>query len=178
MDIDRSAPIQALAWADVVADPEEVWAVIADLATWPEWNPDVRSIVVFGPVAAGTTFAWEAGGSLISSQLHTVEFPRQIGWTGKTKGIDAVHSWRVESHGGSARVTTEESWSGLLPRLMQSRLTTVLQRSLEKTLGYLEAEMDRRERERVYLAAMKAAELEAPVTIAPQIPEAEEPLAA
>jgi uncharacterized protein YndB with AHSA1/START domain len=37
------------------ATPATVWTVWSDTATWQEWNPDVQSMTLNGPFAAGTT---------------------------------------------------------------------------------------------------------------------------
>jgi uncharacterized protein YndB with AHSA1/START domain len=37
------------------ASPAAVWKVWSDTATWPEWNPDVQSMTIDGPFAAGST---------------------------------------------------------------------------------------------------------------------------
>src|SRR5438552_12365663 len=37
------------------ASPEAVWKVWSDTSTWQEWNPDVQSMTLNGPFAAGTT---------------------------------------------------------------------------------------------------------------------------
>src|SRR5438128_5612049 len=37
------------------ASPEAVWKIWSDASTWPEWNPDVQSMALNGPFAAGTT---------------------------------------------------------------------------------------------------------------------------
>lgn len=37
------------------ASPQAVWKVWSDTSRWPEWNPDVQSMVLTGPFAAGTT---------------------------------------------------------------------------------------------------------------------------
>jgi uncharacterized protein YndB with AHSA1/START domain len=37
------------------ARPEEVFAVLADPARWPEWNAGVTALEMHGPFAAGTT---------------------------------------------------------------------------------------------------------------------------
>jgi hypothetical protein len=43
MDVNRNAPVLAAGEIEVAADPEIVWAVIADIDRWPAWNPDVKS---------------------------------------------------------------------------------------------------------------------------------------
>jgi uncharacterized protein YndB with AHSA1/START domain len=37
------------------ASPAAVWKVWSDTTTWPQWNPDVQSMTLNGPFAAGTT---------------------------------------------------------------------------------------------------------------------------
>jgi Polyketide cyclase / dehydrase and lipid transport len=37
------------------ATPERVWALWADVTTWPDWNPDVSAVAIDGPFASGTT---------------------------------------------------------------------------------------------------------------------------
>ena len=37
------------------ASPQAVWKIWSDTSTWPEWNPDVQSITLDGPFAAGTS---------------------------------------------------------------------------------------------------------------------------
>src|SRR6202795_3409211 len=37
------------------ASPAAVWKIWSDTSTWQEWNPDVQSMILNGPFAAGTT---------------------------------------------------------------------------------------------------------------------------
>ena len=37
------------------ASPQTAWKLWSDASTWPEWNPDVQSMTLNGPFAAGTT---------------------------------------------------------------------------------------------------------------------------
>jgi uncharacterized protein YndB with AHSA1/START domain len=36
------------------ATPETVWRIWSDTDTWPDWNPDMKSVVLQGPFASGT----------------------------------------------------------------------------------------------------------------------------
>ncbi|MEY2473067.1 MAG: hypothetical protein QOK28_2396 [Actinomycetota bacterium] len=43
------APLRVEARAESTASPDEVFAVLADHARWPEWFPRVRKVTVLGP---------------------------------------------------------------------------------------------------------------------------------
>jgi Uncharacterized conserved protein len=92
VEIDTSAPAVARGEIEIAAPPEIVWRVLTDIANWPSWNPDIKSVSLEGPLAAGTRFRWKAGPGTITSTLQTVDPPRRIDWTGKTFGIKAVES--------------------------------------------------------------------------------------
>lgn len=144
MEVDRNAPVVAESRITIAAGPDVVWATIADFERWPLWNPEVKSMSLDGPVAEGTTFQWEAGPSTITSTLRCVDPPREIGWTGRTLGIDAVHVWRFEPSDGQTLATTAESWAGWLPRLIRGPMRKQLQTALDAGLTPLKAEAERR----------------------------------
>jgi hypothetical protein len=54
MDIDTDAPVIARAETTILASPEAVFGLIADIAAWPTWNLDVRSASIAGPFEPGT----------------------------------------------------------------------------------------------------------------------------
>jgi uncharacterized protein YndB with AHSA1/START domain len=148
VEVDRSAPAVADAETEIAADPETVWEVLTDLEGWPRWNPDVRSVRLDGRVEPGATFTWKAGRATITSTIRKTERPSLIGWTGKTAGIDAIHVWRLEPRDGGTLVRTEESWQGLLVRLLRGPMRTSLQKAVDGGLGHLKAEAERRAQSR------------------------------
>jgi hypothetical protein len=40
---------------ETTATPQAAWKLWSDTNTWPEWNPDVQSMTLNGPFAAGTS---------------------------------------------------------------------------------------------------------------------------
>jgi hypothetical protein len=144
VEVDRTAPVVAESSIEVAAAPELAWDTIADIDSWLEWNPNVRSMSLDGPVAEGTTFRWKAGPGMITSTLRSVARPAEIGWTGKTFGVRAVHVWRFESKDGRTLVMTAESFAGWLPRLLRGSVRKQLQKSLDAGLHHLKAEAERR----------------------------------
>ncbi len=122
MDVDRSAPVCESGEIVIAAPPEMVWDTLTDLKSWPRWMPGVKSMQADGPVQVGTMFRWKAGPGTIRSEIVESDRPRGVAWKGRTLGINAVHAWRMEERGGATRVFTEESWSGLLARVLQGTM--------------------------------------------------------
>ena len=148
MDINESAPVTAAGTIVIAADPELVWDLLAGVNQWPEWNADVASASLPGPVANGEVFRWKAGPAKLVSTIHTVDRPVEISWTGRTMGMSAVHVWRLERHGDSTVAHTEETWEGLPPRLLPRTMRKSLQKTLDAWLDNLKTTAEARERSR------------------------------
>ena len=142
MEINTSAPAVARGAVEVAAPAEIVWDVLANIAQWPSWNPDVKRASLEGPLASGTQFRWKAGPGTITSTLQSVERPSLLAWTGTTFGIRAVHVYRLEQQGDTTTVRSEESWDGLLVRLLRRRMTNTLQNAIELGLRHLKVEAE------------------------------------
>jgi uncharacterized protein YndB with AHSA1/START domain len=144
VEIDTSAPAVAHGEIQVAASPEIVWDVLADISKWPSWNPDVKSASLEGPLAKGTQFRWKSGPGTFTSTLQSVEPPHLIAWTGTTFGIKANHVYRLEREGDATIVRSEESWDGLLVRLLRRSMTKTLQKAIESGLVHLKREAEGR----------------------------------
>ena len=144
MEVNKNAPVVSTAEIEIAASSQAVWDVLTDLENWPSWNPDVKSMSVQGDLAAGSVFRWKAGPGTITSTIERVEAPRLIGWTGKTFGIKAKHVYRLEPRDGATLVHTEESYEGLVTRLLRASLQKTLDKGLSDGLRYLKAESERR----------------------------------
>jgi hypothetical protein len=144
VDIDREAPATADGRIDIAAPPDVVWSVISDLSAWPSWNPDVKAMSVEGPIQPGTTFRWRSGSAKLTSRLRTVDPPREIGWTGTTMGIRAVHVFTFEPSGSGTRAASAESFRGLIPSVLRGYSRRILKRGIDDILARLKAEAERR----------------------------------
>ena len=113
-------PVVASGEIEIAAAPNVVWETLTGFDRWPEWNPEVRSMSSGGPAAVGTTFRWRAGPGTITSTIQRFEPPRAISWTGKTLGIKALNGWLLEPRGANTIVWEEESFDGLLARLLHT----------------------------------------------------------
>jgi uncharacterized protein YndB with AHSA1/START domain len=144
VDIDRSAPAVAKGEIEISAPPETVWAVIADLNSWPTWNSDVKSMAFDGRLEPGSTFRWKSGSASLVSTLQVVEEPHEIGWTGETMGIRAVHVFQFEPTGSGTRAHSAESFRGLIPSVFKKFSRHTLQRGIDGILSALKTEAERR----------------------------------
>jgi hypothetical protein len=144
VDIDREAPATAEGELLIAAPPAAVWAVMADLAAWPTWNPDIKSLALEGLVEPGSTFRWRSGSTSLISTLHVVEAPREIGWSGKTMGISAIHVFRFEPMDGGTLARSAESFRGILPAVLKGYSRRILQCGIDRFLASLKSEVERR----------------------------------
>jgi uncharacterized protein YndB with AHSA1/START domain len=142
--INQSAPVVATREAEIAASRQVVWEVLTDIAKWPAWNPEVKTVSLNGGLAPGAEFRWKAGPGTITSTLQHVEPPRQIVWTGTTFGIEAVHVYALEARGADTFVRTQESYDGLLARVFRTKLQKTLESTLDSSLRHLKAEAERR----------------------------------
>jgi hypothetical protein len=138
-----NAPVKSSAEIDIQAPPQFVWEVVTTFENWPNWNPEVKSMSFAGPLAPGSEFRWKAGPGTIVSTLDRIEPPRYIAWRGRTLTIDAYHEWWLEPRDGGTHVRTDESYSGLLARLLRGTLQKTLDKSLEDGLQRLKWEAER-----------------------------------
>ena len=121
------------------------FSILAAIDEWPSWNPDVTSAKLDGTAQAGTTFRWKSGPGSIVSTLQVVDPPREIGWTGATTmGIKAVHVFRFEPNDGGTLVRSEESWDGLIARMLKRFSRRTVEDAITKMLGHLKVEAEHR----------------------------------
>jgi uncharacterized protein YndB with AHSA1/START domain len=136
------APVVSAHEVVIDAPIDRVWEVLVAFDRWPEWNPDVKSVSMDGPVEEGSSFRWKAGPGTITSRLEHVRRPHVLAWSGRTLGIRAVHVWRLESMDGRTIARTDESYDGLVARVLRRSLQKILDTSLIDGAGYLKAETE------------------------------------
>jgi hypothetical protein len=144
MEIDRNAAATGTGEIQIDADPETVYAVISDIREWPSWNPDIRSAQLDGPAQTGGVFRWKSGPSTLTSTLQVVDPPREIGWTGTTMGIKAIHVFRFEAKDGGTVARSEESWDGVLARILRGYSRKAIAKAIGGMLSHLKTEAERR----------------------------------
>src|SRR5713226_8133232 len=68
-----------------IAPPSTVWRVWSDTSTWPQWNPDVTSVVLQGPFETGTTGLMTTKQGSHSIELDDVQTGK--GFTVRTQAV-------------------------------------------------------------------------------------------
>jgi hypothetical protein len=114
---------------EIDAPPERVWAVVTDLAAYPEWNPFIRRISGDLQVGAKLEVRIEPPGGRAATFKPTVlavEANRELRWLGRLllpRVFDGEHSHRIEQlDGGRSRFIESERFSGLLVGLFGGTL--------------------------------------------------------
>lgn len=77
-------------------------------------------------------------------QVEEVDPPRALAWAGKTLGIRAVHTWRLNAMQDGTHVATEESFEGFIVRLFPGLMNKMLAKALEQGLAALKSEAESR----------------------------------
>ena len=78
----------------IAASPGDVWAVLADLANYPQWHPAFQSVT--GQLAVGSTLAIRttspATGNAITLKVKvlTVEPGTELAWASRLLGITTI----------------------------------------------------------------------------------------
>jgi uncharacterized protein YndB with AHSA1/START domain len=104
---------------EIAATPQNVWAVLADLASYPQWHPAYRSVT--GQLAAGskltitTTDPATGHPKTVKVKVLTAEPGTELQWSSKLLGIP-VNKRRFllsPSSGGSTLLMQTGTYRGL-----------------------------------------------------------------
>ena len=114
---------------EIDATPDAVWSVLVDFASYPQWNPFIRSIQ--GAALAGTSLVARiqpsgASGMTFRPTVLMADPPREFRWLGKllVRGLfDGEHRFAIrELPGGRSRFEQSERFTGLLVALFRGAL--------------------------------------------------------
>jgi hypothetical protein len=132
---------------DIAAPPERVWAIVADLARYREWNPFIPS--ASGQVQVGARLELEIrpdGGRsmrfrptvIVADAGHELRWLGRVGLPGL---FDGTHTLRVEPNGqGGSRFVEHESFRGILvPLVWRGNLRRGTERGFAQMAAALKA---------------------------------------
>jgi hypothetical protein len=116
---------------DIEANPEKVWRVLSDLASFPDWNPFMRSIkgeLVVGKKLVVRLQPTGARGMTFKPTILTADRNHEIRWIGHLliPGLfDGEHILEIVplDGGKSVRFVQREKFGGLLLPFLSGMLT-------------------------------------------------------
>lgn len=108
---------------DIDASPDMVWAVLADIESWPEWTDSMTAVTRIddGPLSVGSkarveqpklrTAVWE---------VTELDAPRSFTWVTRSPGVLTAggHLLRPSAHDGTT-VTLSTTMTGILAPLVR-----------------------------------------------------------
>jgi uncharacterized protein YndB with AHSA1/START domain len=146
MDQTRSsAPVSAQADFVVAAPARETWTVLADIASWPTWNPAVRHAVCDVDVLeVGTRFRFATEIGTFKCRVTRVDAPRLFAWKGRVLMIGERQVWELAPNPAGTHVMVRAEMTGLVARLLRRRLTDRLQNVLDGLVRLLCLEVEAR----------------------------------
>ena len=106
---------------DIDAPPLEVWAVLTDLASYPQWNPLFPE--ASGELAVGSSVTLKTvqprGRTMTVKAIVLAVAPgAELRWTAGLKGIiGGEHAFVLGRQGSGTRLNQSESFGGLLAPL-------------------------------------------------------------
>ncbi len=127
---------------DIAAEERIVWAIIADIAAWPTWNPSLRQVSSVAELEAGARFRYISALGSVSCRLAQVDAPREFAWRGRAWTMTLQQTCRIGSHAEGSHVSIDASLSGLIARVFRRRLQTSLQDDLDSLLRLLRLEAE------------------------------------
>jgi hypothetical protein len=104
---------------EIAATPENVWAVLADLASYPQWHPMYQAVT--GQLAAGSTLTitstHPASGRTVTAKVKvlTAEPDTELRWVSKLLGLTiSEREFRLRSTAdGGTSLVQAGSYRGL-----------------------------------------------------------------
>lgn len=114
---------------EIAAPPGDVWRVLVDFATYPQWNPFVIRVAAPDGLEVGRDLDVRVrnGGSEMGfrPEVLSVDPARELRWLGRVLVpgvIDGEHSFRLEATAQGTRFTQRERFRGVLVPLAGSSI--------------------------------------------------------
>ena len=119
----------------IAASPEQVWAILADLASYPQWNPLFRE--ASGQLSAGNKITLKSthpvnGRTMtVKASVLTAQPARELRWRSSLPGLmTGEHSFTLTPAEGGTRLVQTEIYTGLLARF-SAKTTSSFQASFQ-----------------------------------------------
>ena len=112
---------------EIEATPMEVWNVLMQAETWPEWYEGAENVKVLtnnsGVLEANSRFTWKTMGLDFESRVVEFEPGKRLSWISEKPSIKGFHAWLIVPTSGGCKLITDESqygWLTLLEKTFQA----------------------------------------------------------
>lgn len=136
--------MSAYAEIDIAAPRREVWAILADVASWPTWNPAIRQATRDDEFEVGSRFRFSTEMGTLKCRVTAIDSPRSLSWKGRVLFLGERQTWRLEPTENGTQVSVHAEMTGLVSRLLQRRLGERLQAVVDSVLRLLRLEAEAR----------------------------------
>lgn len=101
--------------SEINAPAEKVWDILVDIESWPEWQ-GTTYVKPISPLLLreGSVFDVKLGPTKWNVTITKADRPRELVWTGRAPGFNAVHQWEFQEREGKTAAVTREGVSGWL----------------------------------------------------------------
>ena len=136
----------ARAAVDIAAPQREVWTVLADIGSWPTWNPAVRYAVCDSQLdlEVGTRFRFSTELGTLKCRITHVDAPYMLSWKARVLLLGERVTWRLEPSEEGTHVEVQAQMTGPVSRLFRRRLDARLQRVMDSLVQLLRLEAEAR----------------------------------
>jgi ribosome-associated toxin RatA of RatAB toxin-antitoxin module len=119
---------------EIAAPPARIWAVMSDVARWPEWTPSMESVAeVSSPLSLGGTAKVKAKGVTETRWTVTEWIPDQgFVWETKVRGARTVGGHTIAPLAdGRCRVTLSIEVLGMAGAIFKPLISRTITRNME-----------------------------------------------
>ena len=126
--IDDRAAIGASGEIHINAPIHQVWNVLVDLPSWPQFDTNFSDVKLESTIVVGAQASFKIRGFPIQGKFAVVRPNHELTWVGKSLWTKAIDRHVIEAISSSAtRLYLEESLSGVFVPLMFSNARLVKQ---------------------------------------------------
>jgi hypothetical protein len=122
-------PYQISTTIEIAATPEHVWAVLSDLASYPQWHPVFRAVT--GQLAAGNkitiTTAHPVTDRTLTARVRVLaaEPTRQLRWVSNLGVMRSERSFILTPEAGGTLLEQTATYRGILVRFPEKTITRI-----------------------------------------------------
>ncbi|MCZ7567926.1 MAG: SRPBCC family protein [Ardenticatenaceae bacterium] len=124
-------PITTTVSRHIDATPEQLWAIVGETDTWPQWHPEITSAFWVSKLVdwvKGATIRvhqvlpapW--GAATLVYRVSTATPPHEVEWDARGDGVDLSAGLKMQPDGSGSRVTWHETIRGLKASLLSWRV--------------------------------------------------------